>query len=133
MTELDCNDFDAVSFDVYGTILNWEPEISAFLDAWAKAGGKEIPTPDLLEAYDRLRQPLQDERPAMRYPEVLRHTLDRMGLEFDVPVSEHALATFSGIAAAHRPFPDSVDALNSLRGMGLKLAALSNIDDESFA
>lgn len=133
MTKLDRSDFDAVSFDVYGTILNWEPEISDFLGAWAKAGGKDIPTPELLQAYDRLRQPLQDERPAMRYPEVLRHTLSRMGTEFDLPVSEPALEAFSGIAAAHRAFPDSVDALNRLRGMGLKLAALSNIDDASFA
>ena len=124
--------FDAVSFDVYGTILDWEPEISGFLSEWAASAGTAIPNQDLLSAYDRLRQPLQDERPAQRYPEILKRTLEQLGKEFDLAVSDGMLETFAGIAARHGPFADSVGALESLRSMGLKLAALSNIDDESF-
>ncbi|MEM9963703.1 MAG: hypothetical protein AAF882_22185 [Pseudomonadota bacterium] len=132
MISISREDFDAVSFDVYRKILNWEPEISDFLGAWAERSGRAIARTELLEAYDRLRQPLQDERPAMRYPEVLRRTLQQMGAEFDVDVPESALETLAGLAAKHRAFDDSVDVLNSLRAMGLKLAALSNIDDRSF-
>jgi 2-haloalkanoic acid dehalogenase type II len=130
---INLKNFDAVSFDVYGTILDWEPEISDFLSEWSNSGGRAIPKMDLLSAYDRLRQPLQDERPAMRYPEVLRRTLEHMGREFDLDVSDSALETFAGIAARHRPFADSVEALKNMRSMGLKLAALSNIDDASFS
>ncbi|MGI9400840.1 MAG: haloacid dehalogenase, partial [Rhizobiaceae bacterium] len=65
-------DFDALTFDVYGTILNWEPEIAAFLVDWAAAAGKSFDQSDLLLAYDRVRQPLQEHRPAWHYPEVLR-------------------------------------------------------------
>jgi len=133
LTKIDRNGFDAVSFDVYGTILNWEPEIAEFLSKWTRAAGAEIPNAELLDAYDRLRQPLQDERPALRYPEVLRLTLRQMASEFGLAVSDEAMKAFSEIAATHHAFPDSVDALNSLRNMGLKLAALSNIDNESFS
>lgn len=130
---IDVTQFDAVSFDVYGTILNWEPEIAGFLGRWASAGSEPIEHGALLSAYDRLRQPLQDERPALRYPEVLRRTLQHLGEEFDIAVSSSVLEEFSQIASTHKPFADSVGALNDMRSMGLKLAALSNIDDESFA
>ncbi len=126
-------DFDALSFDVYGTILNWEPELAAFLGEWANASGKSVDHADLLSAYDRIRQPLQEHRPAWRYPEVLRRTLQQLGTEFGMATPPELLEQFSGIAATHKPFPDSKNALDEFRSMGLKLAALSNIDDASFA
>lgn len=129
---IDCNDFDAVSFDVYGTILDWEPQISDFLCDWSRSAGRAIPKQELLSAYDRLRQPLQDERPALRYPEILSRTLQHMGQEFGLDVPEQTLASFATIAARHRPFADSLAALDALRAKKLKLAALSNIDDVSF-
>lgn len=130
---IDATQFDAVSFDVYGTILNWEPEIAQFLVDWADTGGRSIDPADLLAAYDRVRQPVQQQRPALRYPHVLRETLRRLGEDLGVPVGPEALEQFGGIAATHRPFPDSVAALDALRAMGLRLAALSNIDEASFA
>jgi 2-haloacid dehalogenase len=126
-------DFDALTFDVYGTILNWEPEIAAFLGDWANAGGKAIDQADLLSAYDRVRQPLQQHRPTWHYPEVLKRTLQQMGTEFDLATPPDMLEQFADIAATHKPFPDSRDALDEFRSMGLKLAALSNIDEASFA
>lgn len=130
---IDAANFDALTFDVYGTILNWEPEIASFLADWAASGGRSIEQADLLSAYDRVRQPLQEHRPALRYPEILERTLLQLGKEFDLAVPTGTLEQFSGIAATHKPFPDSVDALNELRHMGFKLAALSNIDEASFA
>ncbi|MCP4073689.1 MAG: HAD hydrolase-like protein [Hyphomicrobiales bacterium] len=129
---LNATKFDAVSFDVYGTILNWEPEIAAFLSDWASSCGLTIEITKLLSVYDHIRQPLQDERPALRYPEVLKRTLRRMATEFSVNVTSRTLERFSGIAATHKPFGDSVEALSDMRSMGLKLAALSNVDEQSF-
>ena len=126
-------DFDALSFDVLGTVLNWEPEIARFLGDWLRPAGVEKPDNELLELYDRLRQPIQNQRPAHRYPVVLRDTLLAMGTELGVTTDSEHLERFAGIAATHSPFGDSVEALNRFRAMGLKLAALSNIDDQSFA
>ena len=130
---IDITRFDAVSLDVYGTVLDWEPEITSILQQWVSAAGRAIDREVLLSAYDRIRQPLQDERPALQYPDVLKRTLERMGDEFGMAVPTDLLERFSGIAATHKPFADSVGALHDMRSMGLKLAALSNIDDRSFA
>jgi FMN phosphatase YigB (HAD superfamily) len=46
-------DFDAVTFDVYGTLIDWEPSIIAFLTRWAQKHGVSAPGPDLLMAFDR--------------------------------------------------------------------------------
>jgi len=129
---IDRADYDAVSFDVYGTILDWEPDIAAFLTSWAEANGLDLTARQLLEAYDRLRRPIQELRPALLYPEVVKRTLDALGEAFGQAFSHLEREAFGGIAATHRPFSDSVAALDALRAMGLTLAALSNIDDRSF-
>lgn len=60
MTEgLQLSAFDAVTFDFYGTIVDWEPEILAFLRTWTQGQGCAIPDKALLESYDRLRQPIR--------------------------------------------------------------------------
>lgn len=129
---LSLQDFDALTFDVYGTILNWEPEIAHFLAKWSSIACQAIDQAELLSAYDRIRQPLQEHRPIWLYPEVLRRTLQHLGEEFNLPTPSDKLDEFAGIAATHKPFPDSKEALYAFRSMGLKLAALSNIDDASF-
>ncbi len=130
---ISADSYDAISFDVYGTILNWEPEIASFLDTWASPSGQGIDREELLALYDRARQPIQAEQPVLRYPDVLKQTLLQLGDELGIAVSESELATFGRIAATHQPFADSADSLAEMRAMGLKLAALSNIDDSSFA
>tara|TARA_R110002073_G_scaffold100392_3_gene228634 strand:- start:564 stop:1274 length:711 start_codon:yes stop_codon:yes gene_type:complete len=133
MTEgLRLSAFDAVTFDFYGTIVDWEPEILTFLQKWTQGESCSISDNTLLETYDRLRQPVQSERPIWMYPEVLRRTLDAMALELGCNLPDSLRHEFGGIAATHRAFPDSLDALNRLRDRGLVLGALSNIDEASF-
>lgn len=130
---LDPGAFDALSFDVYGTLLDWEPEILEFLGDWLVRNGRDAAKDGLLDRYDRLRQPIQQIRPALPYPEVLRRTLADLGAELDVPVTEEELALFGGMAAIHPPFADTRPALAALRGAGYRLGALSNIDNRSLA
>lgn len=125
--------FAAVTFDFYGTIVDWEPEILAFLQSWTRGQGHSIADEILLESYDRVRQPIQLERPAWSYPDVLRRTLDALATEFECSLPASLRNEFGGIAATHRPFPDSLATLNGLRERGLVLGALSNVDDASFA
>ena len=129
---LSLSNFDAVTFDFYGTIVNWEPEILGFLQHWTRHQGLQVSDQVLLETYDRLRQPLQDERPTWQYPEILKRTLDAMASEFDCQLPKELRNEFGSIAASHQPFTDSLDALGKLRQKGLVLGALSNIDEQSF-
>ena len=89
------SNFRAVTFDFYGTIVDWEPEILAFLRRWTDAQGLSTDDATLLETYDRLRRPIQDERPAWRYPDVLRRTLDAMAHELGCDLPRRC-ATSSG-------------------------------------
>ena len=130
---IEASKFDAVSFDVYGTILNWEPEIAAFLQSWLRPRGIQCADVELLARYDQMRRPIQDLRPILRYSEVLARTIDAVAQHFDVPLEAEMRRKFSDIAATHLPFPDSAPALIRLRQKGLKLAALSNVDDDAFA
>lgn len=127
------SEFSAVTFDFYGTIVNWEPEILTFLRRWTDAQDCAISDIQLLESYDRLRQPIQAERPIWAYPEVLKKTLDAMALEIGCQLPEELRIEFGSIAATHEPFADSLSTLNALRERGLVLGALSNIDNDSFA
>ena len=131
--KLKLSDYAATTFDVYGTIIDWEPEIATFLRGWVESQGLKKTDAELLSIYDSLRQPIQSERPAHRYPEVLRRTLDAMAAELNCSLSSGVRERFGAIAGTHSPFPDSRDALLELRRRGLKLGALSNIDEASFA
>lgn len=126
------SDFDAVTFDVYGTLLDWEPDIAAFLGRWAKDNGVDAAPDSLLDLYDTLRRPLQDQRPALAYPEILARSLDALAKQFDKRPSADNRQAFSQSAASHPPFPDSAAALRALKDKGFLLGALSNIDDTSF-
>lgn len=125
-------DYDAITFDVYGTVLNWEPEIANFFQAWAADVDLETSKLELLEAYDRARQPLQSKRPAVRYPEILMQTYDAVVSSFGHEPDRSQREAFGRIAEAHHPFTDSLAALTTLRSTGFILGALSNIDDNSF-
>lgn len=126
-------DFDALTFDIYGTVLDWEPGIAACLGRWAAEHGAGATPDELLALYDRLRRPIQARRPALPYPEVLRRTFDAVAAELGLPADAELRATFGESAARHPPFPDSAPALARLRAAGFLLGALSNVDEVSFA
>lgn len=123
-------DFDAVTFDVYGTLIDWEPSIIAFLGRWAGRHGISAAEQDLLMAFDRARADIQKERPALLYPEVLRRCFDRIAAGFGVAAEEAERAAFAAAPHAWPAYPDSQAGLVALRARA-KVGALSNIDNAS--
>src|SRR5260370_40901553 len=87
--------FDAVTLDVYGTLIDWEPAIMAFLRRWADQHGVCAPDKDLLLAFDRTRAEIQKERPAPLYPEVLRRCFDPISVAFPVAVDKRSRESLS--------------------------------------
>ena len=75
---LNLSDFDAVTFDVYGTLIDWEPAIIGFLRDWTDRNSISPRAQDLLMAFDLARAEIQKERPAHLYPDVLRRCFDRI-------------------------------------------------------
>ncbi|WP_315755874.1 HAD-IA family hydrolase [Bradyrhizobium sp. SZCCHNRI2007] len=124
------SDFDAVTFDVYGTLIDWEPSIAEFLLKWAAKKGVTATGDDLIMSFDRARADIQKERPAHLYPEVLRRCFDRISSDFGVPADREQREVFS--TAPHRwpAYSDVRAGLKRLQARA-KIGALSNIDNAS--
>ncbi|MBN9489784.1 MAG: HAD-IA family hydrolase [Alphaproteobacteria bacterium] len=126
------SDFDAVTFDVYGTLIDWEPSIAAFLGAWATKNGITATDDALIMSFDRARAEIQKERPAHLYPEVLRRCFDRISSEHGVPVDRDMREGFSRTPHDWPAYSDTEAGLKRLQASA-KIGALSNIDNASLA
>ena len=125
---LKLSDFDAITFDVYGTLIDWEPSIIAFLRRWADQNSVSSSGEDLIMAFDRARAVIQKERPAHLYPEVLRRCFNRLSVEFGVPIDQDERAAFAATPHQWPAYADSHTGLTVLQARA-KIGALSNIDN----
>jgi 2-haloalkanoic acid dehalogenase type II len=125
-------DFEALSFDCYGTLIDWEAGIAAVLCPWAERCGLGLETERLLEAYGAHEAKAELEQPTEVYPGILARSFRSLGEELGAPVSDEDAAALASSVAEWPPFADSHDAL-SLLGERFKLVILSNVDRASFA
>jgi 2-haloacid dehalogenase len=132
MMALRLADFDAVTFDVYGTLIDWEPAIIDFLREWAGRNHVAASPLDLLMAFDRARAEIQKYRPAYLYPDVLRRCFARISAEFKVTLDPLVRENFAATPHHWPAYADSHDGLIALQARA-KVGALSNIDNPSLA
>ncbi len=125
-------DFDAVTFDCYGTLIDWETGILATLRPWATRNGMKATDDELLHAYSTFESARETAHPRMRYPDVLAAVFRDIGRRFGATVSDEEAEAFGGSVRDWPPFADSADGLAYLRGH-YRLGILSNIDRASFA
>lgn len=126
------SDFDAITFDVYGTLIDWEPSITTFLRRWAEKHGLSSSGEELLMAFDRARAEIQKIRPAPVYPDVLRLCFDRICSEYGITADTGDRENFAASPSEWPAYLDSHAGLKLLQA-GAKIGALSNIDDASLA
>ncbi len=129
---MQAQDYDAITFDVYGTLIDWEPSILSALDAWTTSKGTQADKAALLDAFDRARAHYQMLAPARPYPKILRSSFAYIADELDLDVDTDTQARFGSSVGNWDPYPDSVAALAELRKRFV-LGALTNMDDTSFA
>src|SRR5215470_4314810 len=125
-------DFEALSFDCYGTLIDWESGILATLRPWAGRHGLSAGDDALLAEFSGVEPELQTARPAALYPDVLAGALHAIGRHFGRAVSDDEARAFGQSVKDWPAFPDSAAALAYLK-RHYKLAILSNIDRASFA
>ncbi len=125
-------EFSTLSFDCYGTLIDWETGIAAALQPWAARTGLELDAEQLIAAHGRHETLVQQERPTARYPDVLAETLRRIGGELGAAVSDQDAAAYGASVGEWPAFPDSAEALRRLVDR-YKLVILSNVDRDSFA
>lgn len=124
------SDYKALTFDVYGTLIDWEHHIIQFLRGWAARNGVDADDTELLEQYEQGRTHYQQLRPVLPYPDVLRSTYTYMCNRWRKPAHAPEQEAFANTIKQWEPFPDTVDSLAYLKRF-YKLGALSNIDDHS--
>jgi 2-haloacid dehalogenase len=131
-TDLDLTTFKALSFDCYGTLIDWEAGISAVLGPWARSRGLALDDEALLTAYAAHEARAEREHPAELYPDILSRSLRGLGAELGAEVSESDAARFANSVPDWPAFPDSPAALAAL-AQRYRLIILSNVDRTSFA
>jgi 2-haloacid dehalogenase len=125
-------DFDALSFDCYGTLIDWESGLAAVLSPWARARGAQLDDETLLAAYSTHEARAEAEHPGESYPDILARSLRELGRQFDTEVTDDDAARLAGSVPDWPAFPDSPAALAALN-MRYQLIILSNVDRDSFA
>jgi 2-haloacid dehalogenase len=123
------SDFDVLSFDCYGTLIDWETGILQALAPWLDRHGADPET--VLEAFSRHESAQETETPTLRYPEVLARVHHRLAAELGLDSTPEEDAAFGASIPQWPPFPDSPDALRSLHRY-YRLVILSNVDRASF-
>ena len=129
---MDLADFDALSFDCYGTLIDWETGIAAVLSPWARSRGLDAGDDALLTAYSGHEARAEAEHPADPYPLILARSLRDLGRELGARVTDEDAQRLAGSVPDWPPFPDSRGALAALAER-YRLIILSNVDNESFA
>jgi len=123
--------YDIVTFDCYGTLIDW---VSGIRDAFAHAAaedGVSISGDDVIRLYGEIEPIVErDYRP---YQDVLTETAARVAHALGWPIAYERATFLVNSLPSWRPFADTNPALERLRDAGIKLGLLSNIDDDLLA
>jgi 2-haloacid dehalogenase len=130
-TEPDFSRFDALTFDCYGTLIDWEAGLLAAFRPSVGAHALRTDDEDLLERYARHESALE-QGPYLSYRTVLGAALRGVLRELGAEASTEEVEAFSGSVAEWPAFPDSTDALARLKDR-FRLGVLTNCDDDLFA
>ncbi|HEX9941822.1 MAG TPA: haloacid dehalogenase type II [Thermoanaerobaculia bacterium] len=125
------SDFDVLSFDCYGTLIDWETGILEALAPWLERQGAFRDPEAILEAFARHESAQEAESPSLRYPEVLARVHRRLAVEWGLESTPEDAAAFGASVPRWPAFPDSPEALRSLQRR-YRLVILSNVDRASF-
>lgn len=128
---LDPTRFEALTFDSYGTLIDWEAGLLAALRPIASAHGIDTADEELLERYAR-HEAAAEAGPYLRYRDVLATSLARLLRELGAEPTALEAEVFGASVADWPPFPDSPAALARLKER-FRLGVITNCDDDLFA
>ncbi len=131
MRLLDPTRFQLLTFDCYGTLVDWEAGILSALRAVCAIHGIDSDDESLLAGFARFEHRVQGEG-YRTYRDVLKITLDRLGRSLGFRPTKAERDAFAGSVGDWPVFPDTVEALRRL-GRRYRLGIVSNVDDDLFA
>jgi 2-haloacid dehalogenase len=129
-TQVDLERFSHLTFDCYGTLIDWESGILRAVGGVLALHGLIVPEEQILRLYASFEAEIEA-GPYRKYGDVLRGVMHGFGLELGFEPDEEDLQELPRSVGRWPPFPDSAAALERL-GNRYKLVILSNIDDAMF-
>ncbi len=125
-------DFKALTFDCYGTLIDWESGMVAALEPLTSRVPRELTRDQILEAHARHESGQQAQTPWKLYPEILSLVYKRLSEEWETPSSWEECQIYGQSVKYWPAFDDSAESLQYLK-KHFKLVILSNVDNQSFA
>ena len=123
-------DYRVLTFDCYGTLVDWGSGIVDYLRPVLMRHNIEATDNFLLEFFAKSEPVVQSQ--GGRYADVLREVLRHLGERLAFTPPNAALDGFAESVGDWKPFPDTVEALTRLAER-FDLAVISNVDNDLFA
>ena len=123
---------DWITFDCYGTLIDWESGIGDWLATAAAKAGADLDRRRALGLYAEI-EPAVEAETYRSYRDVLAETARRVTTALGWPVSEQDSRGLAASLPDWKPFPDTNPALRRLVASGYRLGILSNVDDDLLA
>ncbi len=130
MTTIDHTAFDVLTFDCYGTLIDWETGLLTALRVQLGDAVAGVSDEDLLEAFGEIEHAAQV--PYQPYRDVLAQSLGELGRRYGVDPDVEQRAAFGASVPDWPAFPDSHEALARLQTR-FRLMPITNCDDDLFA
>jgi len=127
---IDFSKFKVLTFDCYGTLIDWERGIMELAQPWLAKLDPQLPSRLLLSSFALMQAKFQQVRPVLLYPDVLRRTWGDIEGTFGWPVDPAHADAFADSVGTWPPFADTVDSLRYFEHH-YRLAILSNVDNAS--
>ena len=124
--------FDVVTFDCYGTLVDWEGGIASAFVREAESDGVRLVRSQVVHAYHDVEPEVEAAR-YRPYRDVLSETAQRVARRLGWPLAPGKAGFLAASLPDWRPFPDTNAALRDLADAGCRLGILSNVDDDLLA
>ena len=125
-------DFSTLTFDCYGTLIDWESGMIAGLNPLTSRLSRKLTRDDILQAHARHESTQQRWTPSKRYADLLAIVYKRLAEEWGLPATAEECFAYGQSVPNWPAFADSAQSLQYLK-KHYKLMILSNVDNHSFA
>ncbi|MEH2335744.1 HAD-IA family hydrolase [Nostoc sp.] len=125
------NQYKALTFDCYGTLIDWENGILGVLKPLLLTHNTNLDEDQILELFAEFEAEVEKGE-YIKYREVLQIVIQKFGERLGFEPTAEELNSLADSIQYWLPFPDTVEALKTLK-QNFKLVIISNVDDDLFA
>ena len=122
-----------LTFDCYGTLIQWDEGLLAAMDRILRAKGGQIDQRAFIGVYDEHEHALEKERPHRSFRQVSALALEKAMRAFNLDFTPQDADILTASIGQMPPFPEVVETLGRLKKAGFRIAVISNTDDAIIA